>query len=209
MYSLFNLLLFYTWIITSCASLQRDAGRASHLGIFLAYLGFWLLSSAPFLFCWEFLHSVCISTDSSGNGSGQMANVAWHTLERKALLTMTLQSFQLPMRLKLHHLCPAWGVQELLFPLILAGSYGTCAKGFESQVSPPHAEDVDVYGRGRWLNWEGMALLCFTSRTRDIMPVMSIASNNIRDISWCAGGDSITSRGPSRGGKSSTGLYCC
>lgn len=107
MYSLFNLLLFYTWIITSCASLQRDAGRASHLGIFLAYLGFWLLSSAPFLFCWEFLHSVCISTDSSGNGSGQMANVAWHALERKALLTMTLQSFQLPMRLKLHHVCPS------------------------------------------------------------------------------------------------------
>lgn len=155
------------------------------------------------------MHSVCISTDSSGNGSSQMANVAWHALERKALLTMTLQSFQLPTRLKPHHLCPSLRCPGTPVSSHLPGSYRTCAKGFESQVSPQHAEDVDVCGRGGGLNWEGMALLCSTSRTHDVMPVMTVASNNITDTSWCAGCDSITGRGPSRGGTSSAGLYCC
>lgn len=104
---------------------------------------------------------------------------------------------------------PVWGVQELLFPLVLAGSDRTCTKGFEIQVSPQHPEDVDVCGREGWVSWESMALLSSTSRTHYIMPVMSIASNNIRFISRCTGAESITGRSPSTGGASSTGLYCC
>lgn len=177
MCSLFNLLLFYMWIIRSCASLQRVAGRAHHLGIFLAYLAFWLLSSATFLFCWELLHSVCISTNSSGNGSGWMANVTWHALERKALLILQCDLLSYLQDQNGSISAPAWGVQELLFPLVLAGSDRTCAKGFKSQDSPQYPEDVDVCGRG-WVNWESMALLCSTSRTYGIMPAMTNASTS-------------------------------
>lgn len=59
------------------------------LGCFPDIFNFWFLSSATFLFCWELLHSVCTSVDSSGNRSGQMANVSWHSLERKGLITLT------------------------------------------------------------------------------------------------------------------------
>lgn len=142
-------------------------------------------------------------------GSGQMANVAWQALEGKSLLTLTCNLFSYLWGWKCTMSAPVWGAQELLFPLVLAGSDRTCAKGFESQVSPQHPGHGDVCGRGGWVNWESMALLCSTSRTHDIMSVMSIASSNIRDISQCAGDDSITSRSPSRGGTSSTGLYCC
>lgn len=188
---------------------MQEGPITRHSGVFLVYLAFWLLSSANFFvllrtfaFCvhlswqqweWKWL-----------NGKCRLARFG-----KKGSVNFDMQSFQLSLRLKLYHLCPSLGVQELLFPLILAGSDRTCTKGFEPQVSPQHPEDVDVCGRGGWVNWESMALLCSSSRTHDIIPAMSIASSNIRDISWCAGADSISGRSPGRGGTSSTGLYCC
>lgn len=169
MSSQFNLLLFYTWIIRFCETLRRGAVRASRLGNFPAYLAFWLLSSVPFLFCWGPLHSVCISAGNNGDGSGQMVNVVWHALERKALSTITLNLFSDPRGWTCTFSAPVWGVQELLSLLILAGSDRTCTKGSGSQVSSPHPEALGVCSRGGWLNWECLALLCSTSRTHDIM----------------------------------------
>lgn len=114
-----------------------------------------------------------------------MANVTWNALERKALLTLTCNLFSYLRGQNCTISAPVWGMQELLFPLVLAGSDRTCAKGFESEVSPQYAEDVDVCVWGGWVNWESMALVCSTSRTHDIAPVMSIASSNIKDIPQC------------------------
>lgn len=100
---------------------------------------------------------------------------------------------------------PVWGVQELLFPLALAGSDRTCTKSWVTSLSTTSWRCWCVWQR----NWESLALLCSTSITHDITLVMSLASDNIRDISWCAGADSITGRSPSRGSTPSTGLYCC
>lgn len=143
----------------------RDAVRASHSGNFPAYLASWLLSSAPFLFCWGPLHSVRISAGNNGDRSGQMANVSWHASERKALSTITLNLFGDPQDWTCTFSAPVWGVQELMSPLILAGYDRACTKDLGSQVSPPHPEAVGACGRGGWLNWKGMVFLCSTSRT--------------------------------------------
>lgn len=151
---------------------------------------------------------MCISPNCRGNRSGRMANITWRPLERKTV-NLDVQSFQLSMRLKLCQLCCSLRCPGTPVSSCLAGSNRACAKGFELQVCPQHPEDVDVCGSGGSVSWESMALLCSTSRTHDIMPVMSIASNNIRFISGCIGAESITGRSPSRGGTFSTGLSCC
>lgn len=114
-------------------------------------------------------------------------------------------SSQSSSRLKLYQLCPS-----LRCPgTPVSSCLGRIRQGMHQRLCPQHPEDVDVCGIGGWVKWESMALLCSSSRTHDIMPVMSIASNNIRDISWCTGADSITGRSPSWGGTSSTGLHLC